>query len=172
MPSMLVSLSRCIKVDELAAVVMNTALSGSKKQIIENADLRTLRQAMLLKEAGRQHINNLTGGISNSCCNSAFLFAKSVIVMLLYPNWPVFPNTASEICLACCGKNGITFDIGLGMQKATALFATKVTLEQLSHNFPPPRFIVIPLSTTTPRQTTGQYKTSPAAVHRGCYCRI
>jgi hypothetical protein len=53
MPSMLVSLSRCIKVDELAAVMMNTALSGSKKQIIENADLRTLRQAMLLKEAGR-----------------------------------------------------------------------------------------------------------------------
>ena len=53
MPSILVSLSRCIKVDELAAVMMNTALSGSKKQIMENADLRTLGQAMLLEETGR-----------------------------------------------------------------------------------------------------------------------
>ena len=58
MPSMLVGLSRCIKVDELAAVMMKTALSGSKEQIMENADLRTLGQAMLLEEAGRQHIEN------------------------------------------------------------------------------------------------------------------
>lgn len=53
MPSMLVSLSRSIKVDELAAVMMNTALSGSKKQIMENADLRALGHAMLLEEARR-----------------------------------------------------------------------------------------------------------------------
>jgi hypothetical protein len=53
MPSMLVSLSRSIKVDELAAVMMNTALSGSKKQIMENADLRTLGHAILLEEARR-----------------------------------------------------------------------------------------------------------------------
>ena len=55
MPSMMVSLSRRIKIDELLAVVMNTALSGSgsKKQIIENADLRTLGHAMLLGEARR-----------------------------------------------------------------------------------------------------------------------
>ena len=53
MPSMLMSLSRCIKVDELAAVMMNTALSGSKKQIMENTDLRTLGRAMLLEEARR-----------------------------------------------------------------------------------------------------------------------
>jgi hypothetical protein len=56
MPSMLVSLGRCIKVDELAAVLMKTALSGSKKQIMENADLRTLGQAILLEEAGIRHI--------------------------------------------------------------------------------------------------------------------
>jgi hypothetical protein len=58
MPSMLVSLCRCIKVDELAAVMMKTALSGSKEQIKENANLRTLGQAMLLEEARRQHIEN------------------------------------------------------------------------------------------------------------------
>jgi hypothetical protein len=58
--------------------------------------------------------------------------------MLLYPNWPVLPNTASEIRLACCGKNGITFNTGLGMQKATAFFTTKAALVQLSHNFSPP----------------------------------
>jgi hypothetical protein len=52
-PSIPVSLSRCIKVDELAAVMMNIALSGSKKQITENADLRTLGHAMLLEEARR-----------------------------------------------------------------------------------------------------------------------
>jgi hypothetical protein len=40
--------------------------------------------------------------------------------MLLYPNWPVLPNKASEIYLAYHSKNGITFDNGQGMRKVNA----------------------------------------------------
>jgi hypothetical protein len=53
MPSVLVGLSKCIKLDELGAAMMKTAIEGSKTQILENADLRTVGQAALEADIGR-----------------------------------------------------------------------------------------------------------------------
>ena len=47
LPNMLVSLSRSIKVNELAAVMLATALEGSKKQVMENGEMITQARALL-----------------------------------------------------------------------------------------------------------------------------
>ena len=55
------------------------------------------------------------------------------------------------------------------MQKVTASVLQKLPWDSCRITFSrPPGFIVISLSTTTPRRTIGQYKTSPAAVHLTC----
>jgi hypothetical protein len=50
---MLLSLSKSIKVDELAAAMMKTAMEGTKTQIMENADLKAVGQDMLKADVGR-----------------------------------------------------------------------------------------------------------------------
>jgi hypothetical protein len=47
MPSPLIDLTRSVKVDELAATMVEIALTGSKEQIVENWKLRESGRALL-----------------------------------------------------------------------------------------------------------------------------
>lgn len=52
LPNALVGLGKSIKVDELAAAMMKTAMEGAKTQTLDNADLRIVGQAMLTANGG------------------------------------------------------------------------------------------------------------------------